>query len=239
MPAAGADPPMNPRMSSLVTRPAMPVPWICVMSTLCSLAIFRTSGDDRSRIASSVEPATRVGLQAGPCGRRRPRVGLKAARHSRLSGTTLGTTRCRGRPAAVLRWPRRRLVAIVIVRRRRRRRFGAVGLRRRLRRFDRPRGLDRRFRRGRCGRGGAGGADDGHHAVDRHGLAFLDADLRDHAGGRRRNLGVDLVGRNLEQRLVAIDRVADFLDPADDRALGNRLAHLRHHDISGHINSQC
>jgi len=47
-------------MSSFVTRPAMPVPRICEMSTLCSLAILRTSGDDRSRIASSVVDARPV-----------------------------------------------------------------------------------------------------------------------------------------------------------------------------------
>ena len=29
-------------------------------------------------------------------------------------------------------------------------------------------------------------------------------------------------------------RVADLLDPADDRAFRDRLAHLGHHDISGH-----
>ena len=55
-----------------------------------------------------------------------------------------------------------------------------------------------------------GGADHRDDAVDRDRLAFLDADLRDDAGRRRRNLRVDLVGRDLEQRLVAIDRVADF-----------------------------
>ena len=58
------------------------------------------------------------------------------------------------------------------------------------------------------------------------------------AGRRRRDLGVDLVGRDLEQRLVALDRVADLLDPADDRAFGDRLAHLRHHDIGRHKSSQ-
>ena len=38
---------MNPRMSFLVTRPLMPVPLIWRMSTLCSFAIRRTSGDER------------------------------------------------------------------------------------------------------------------------------------------------------------------------------------------------
>ena len=46
----GALPPewaMKSRMSSLVTRPEMPVPLIFAMSTLWSFAILRTSGDER------------------------------------------------------------------------------------------------------------------------------------------------------------------------------------------------
>ena len=43
------------RMSSFVTRPAIPVPKIREISTLCSLAILRTSGDDRCRTTSSIE----------------------------------------------------------------------------------------------------------------------------------------------------------------------------------------
>src|SRR5436189_268480 len=46
------------------------------------------------------------------------------------------------------------------------------------------------------------------------------------------DLGVHLVPRNLEQRLVALDRVAHLLDPADDGPFGDRLAHLRHNDVS-------
>src|SRR6266487_4099014 len=38
-----------PRMSCFVTRPATPVPCRPARSTLCSLAIRRTSGDDRVR----------------------------------------------------------------------------------------------------------------------------------------------------------------------------------------------
>src|SRR5665213_2326989 len=37
------------RMSCLVMRPAEPVPGTCARSTLLSLAILRTSGDDRNR----------------------------------------------------------------------------------------------------------------------------------------------------------------------------------------------
>src|SRR5581483_5007488 len=55
---------MYARMSSFVTRPAMPLPWIRLRSTLCSFAILRTSGDDRWRMASSVRGAA-AGAGAG------------------------------------------------------------------------------------------------------------------------------------------------------------------------------
>src|SRR6266545_3208248 len=42
-------------MSSFVTRPPRPVPWIAEISTLCSEAIFRTSGDDFCRLSSSLD----------------------------------------------------------------------------------------------------------------------------------------------------------------------------------------
>src|SRR5438477_268838 len=48
------------------------------------------------------------------------------------------------------------------------------------------------------------------------------------------NLRVDLVGRDLEQRLIAVDLIARLLDPADDSALRDRFSHLRHDDIDGH-----
>jgi hypothetical protein len=54
--APGADPgrvSMCPRMSCFVTRPAIPVPGIWRMSTLCSAAILRTTGDERVWRSSS------------------------------------------------------------------------------------------------------------------------------------------------------------------------------------------
>jgi hypothetical protein len=48
-------------------------------------------------------------------------------------------------------------------------------------------------------------------------------------GGR--NLGVHLVGRDLEDRLVPLDGVADLLEPPGHRPLGDGLAHLRHDDV--------
>ena len=47
----------------------------------------------------------------------------------------------------------------------------------------------------------------------------------------RGHLGVDLVGRDLDDRLVGLDAVTDLLRPAGDRALGHAHAHLGHHDI--------
>ena len=47
------------------------------------------------------------------------------------------------------------------------------------------------------------------HDVD--GLTLLDEDLGHHARARARHLGVDLVGGDLEQRLVGLDRLADLL----------------------------
>ena len=41
----------------------------------------------------------------------------------------------------------------------------------------------------------------------------------------RGDLGVDLVGRDLDERLVGLDRVALLLVPLEDGALGHRLAH--------------
>ena len=60
--------------------------------------------------------------------------------------------------------------------------------------------------------GGAGGgicpphtvADDGQPGADLHRLALGHQDLAQAAGGRRRDLGVHLVGRHLEERLVPV-----------------------------------
>ncbi len=78
---------------------------------------------------------------------------------------------------------------------------------------------------------GAGRGDDREHRSDLDGLALLHQDLRDDAVGRARHLGVDLVRGDLEERLVALDRVAHLLEPLRDRSLGDRDAHLGHHDL--------
>ena len=52
---AGAPPSRWARMSFLVTRPLMPVPSMREMSTPCSSAILRTTGEERTRRSSSGE----------------------------------------------------------------------------------------------------------------------------------------------------------------------------------------
>jgi len=84
----------------------------------------------------------------------------------------------------------------------------------------------------RCRRGGRR-LDLGDHGPDPDGLAFGDRDLDQLALERGGDLGVDLVGHDLNQRLVALDHVAFLLEPLVDGALGHRLAELRHLDL-GH-----
>ena len=64
-----------------------------------------------------------------------------------------------------------------------------------------------------------------------HGLALGGVDL-DHGAGRGSgNLGVDLVGGDLDDRLVFRDGIALLLVPFQDGALGDRVAHRRHDDL--------
>ncbi len=70
--------------------------------------------------------------------------------------------------------------------------------------------------------------DDREVGADRHRVVLLDEDLLQRAGHRRGDLGVDLVGRDLEQRLVDLDGVADPLEPARHGPFGDGLAERRH-----------
>ncbi len=96
---------------------------------------------------------------------------------------------------------------------------------------------DRTGRRGGLGRvPGAvvGRLDDRDLGVVRDRRAFLDEDLAQDALERRRHLGVDLVGDDLDERLVLRDMVARLLEPFPDRPLGNALAELGHRHL-GHV----
>ena len=96
-------------------------------------------------------------------------------------------------------------------------------------------GLCRGRCRSRCGCGGlrrcGGSANDGDNGVDGDGRAFLNFDFSEGAGDGRRDFCVDFVRGNFKDRLVAGDGVADFFEPLGDRALGDGLTHLRHHDF--------
>ncbi len=73
-----------------------------------------------------------------------------------------------------------------------------------------------------------GGLDHGDLGVVGHRVAFLDKDLGKRPGEGRRDLRVDLVGDDLDDRLVPVDVLADLLEPLADRSLGHALAELRH-----------
>jgi hypothetical protein len=60
----------------------------------------------------------------------------------------------------------------------------------------------------------------------------VEAAFGQHSGDRRRDLRVDLVGRDLEDRLVPLHFVADLLQPLRQRPLGDRFAHLGHDDVN-------
>ena len=62
-------------------------------------------------------------------------------------------------------------------------------------------------------------------------VAVVLHDLREHAVGGRRQLEHDLVGLDVDQVLVALDRLADLLAPGDQRGLGDRFGELRDLDF--------
>jgi len=76
-------------------------------------------------------------------------------------------------------------------------------------------------RRGALRRGRGGCADAGERRPDGHGLVFADEDLLEHAGGGCGNLGVDLVGGDLQERFVDLDGLADPFEPRGDGAAGD------------------
>jgi hypothetical protein len=96
-------------------------------------------------------------------------------------------------------------------------------------------GLRRLGRRGtggivRAGRRGAGRAvvDDGKLSAHRNRLVLVNRDTAQNAGRGGRDLGVHLVRRHLEERLIHLHALAFLLQPARDGALGDALTELRH-----------
>ncbi len=192
-------------MSFLVTRLWMPVPSTSPTSIACSWAILRTRGKSGG---GCVPRWTRPGLRRAP-----------GPRRAREAGP--GRARAPGRePPAPVREPRPP---------EERERAGPPAEARRLRGGGGD-GCGRRGRRRLFG----GLADHADDRVDRDGRPFLDLDLEQRAGDGGGDLGVHLVGRDLEDRLVALDLVADLLQPLGDRPLGDRLSHLGHDDFGGH-----
>ncbi len=84
----------------------------------------------------------------------------------------------------------------------------------------------------RSGRGREIGREHGDPGLHIDGRALGDEDLDHHAGGRRRNLRIDLVGRDLDDRLVGLHGVSNLLEPTRDRSLGDAGPHLGHNHIN-------
>ena len=70
--------------------------------------------------------------------------------------------------------------------------------------------------------------------ADLYGLALLDQDLLQLPGGGRGDLGIDLVGRDLNEELVLAYLFTLLLEPFSDRPLDDRFAELRHLDLGCH-----
>ena len=75
------------------------------------------------------------------------------------------------------------------------------------------------------------GLDHRHQGLHRNGLALLHLDLDQRPGGRRGNLGVHLVGGDLEEGLVPLHLIPDVLQPLTESPFGNGLSHLGHEDV--------
>ena len=71
-------------------------------------------------------------------------------------------------------------------------------------------------------------ADHGELHADLDGLVLLHLDRQQRPGRGRRHLGVDLVGGDLEQRLVGVDVLTLGLEPPGHGALGDALTEAGH-----------
>jgi hypothetical protein len=63
---------------------------------------------------------------------------------------------------------------------------------------------------------------------DRRQFAGAVVDFEQHAGSRRLDFGIDLVGRDFEDHVAGLDRLADIDAPAADSDICNAFAHIGH-----------
>ena len=79
---------------------------------------------------------------------------------------------------------------------------------------------------GRCSRSSCGGriTNDGENLADLCFLVFWNPNFEQGTCHGRRNLGIDLIGRNLYERFVYLDLLTNFLQPAGHGTLCDRLA---------------
>ncbi len=80
----------------------------------------------------------------------------------------------------------------------------------------------------------AGLVDARQHGADGDGLALRRQDLEHRTGRGRGNLGVHLVRGDLDQRLVALDPVAQLYQPTGNLALDDALSQRRQLDCDRH-----
>ena len=76
--------------------------------------------------------------------------------------------------------------------------------------------------------------DLGQAASHRHHIAFEGKDFDHHPGQRRGNLGINLVGRHLDQRLIDLDPIPHDHQPAGNRTLDHAFAQCGEFDGRSH-----
>src|SRR6185312_8404854 len=70
-------------------------------------------------------------------------------------------------------------------------------------------------------------------------VALLLQHFRERAGNGRRQLQRRLVRLDLDQRLIALDRIAFLLEPGPDLHFGDRFAHFGNAELDGHRYGAC
>ena len=90
--------------------------------------------------------------------------------------------------------------------------------------------------------GGSRGSLSSNHCKDSanlNGLIFRYANFCEEAGSGSGNFGVHLVGRNLNQRFIGFNGVANRLQPGGDGAFCYRLTQSGHDHCGCHVQSPC